>query len=88
VVKSLSHTPVYFLYRITHEIHRVVHECLYRRRATRVLQALLPECAVRPMVNQIECHLRSAQRPLAEYCREQDIAVTAYSPLKGSHDGP
>ena len=34
------------------------------------LEALLPHCTVRPMVNQIECHLRSAQRPLVEFCQE------------------
>jgi diketogulonate reductase-like aldo/keto reductase len=47
------------------------------------LEALLPQCVVRPHVNQIECHLRSAQRMLHEYCLENGIAVTAYSPLKG-----
>ena len=48
------------------------------------LEALLPHCTVRPMVNQIECHLRSAQRPLVEFCQKNAIAVTAYSPLKGA----
>jgi diketogulonate reductase-like aldo/keto reductase len=47
------------------------------------LSALLPLATVPPMVNQIECHLRSAQRTLVDYCSDHDIAVTAYSPLAG-----
>lgn len=47
------------------------------------LAALLPLVKVAPMVNQIECHLRSAQRELVDFCMDHSIAVTAYSPLAG-----
>lgn len=47
------------------------------------LSALLPLASVPPMVNQIECHLRSSQRALVDFCSDHSIAVTAYSPLAG-----
>jgi len=47
------------------------------------LSALLPLANVPPMVNQIECHLRSAQRQLVDFCTDHSIVVTAYSPLNG-----
>ena len=36
------------------------------------------------MVNQIECHTKSAQRELVSYCQERSIAITAYSPISGA----
>jgi diketogulonate reductase-like aldo/keto reductase len=47
------------------------------------LSALLHLASVPPMVNQIECHLRSSQRALVDFCTDHSIAVTAYSPLAG-----
>ncbi len=47
----------------------------------RHLEELLRECAVRPVVNQIECHTFLQQPELVRYCQENDILVSAYSPL-------
>jgi alcohol dehydrogenase (NADP+) len=53
----------------------------------RKIEALLTGATVRPVANQVECHPLLAQRDLLDYCNEQDIVLTAYSPL-GSRDRP
>ncbi|RKX88050.1 MAG: aldo/keto reductase [Spirochaetes bacterium] len=45
------------------------------------LDILLHECRIKPMINQIECHLWYNDFMLLDYCRKHDIAVQAYSPL-------
>jgi diketogulonate reductase-like aldo/keto reductase len=45
---------------------------------------LLPECKVRPHVNQIECHTRCAQQELVTFCQAKEIQCVAYSPIAGS----
>lgn len=45
------------------------------------LQTLLNKANVAPMVNQIELHPYLNQAPLRAFCKEQNIAVTAWSPL-------
>lgn len=45
------------------------------------LQTLLNKANVAPMVNQIELHPYFNQAPLRAFCKEQNIAVTAWSPL-------
>lgn len=45
------------------------------------LEQLLKDCEVRPAVNQVELHVFLQQPELLTYCREQGIAVEAYSPL-------
>ncbi len=45
------------------------------------LQTLLNNANVAPMVNQIELHPYLNQAPLRAFCKEQNIAVTAWSPL-------
>ncbi|XP_030385407.1 1,5-anhydro-D-fructose reductase isoform X2 [Scaptodrosophila lebanonensis] len=45
------------------------------------LERLLQDCRIKPVTNQIECHLQLIQWPLIEFCRAHEIVVTAYSPL-------
>ena len=49
------------------------------------IEKLLDSATIRPAVNQVECHPFLAQNDLLAWCREQDIVLTAYSPL-GSAD--
>ena len=45
------------------------------------LENLLSDCRVRPMVNQILLHISNTDKDLADYCKEQNIQVEAYSPI-------
>ena len=45
------------------------------------LEILLEHARIRPMLNQVECHLRFVDRPLLDFCRREGIAVQAFSPL-------
>jgi diketogulonate reductase-like aldo/keto reductase len=47
----------------------------------RHLEELLKDCKVKPAVNQVEMHVFLQQPELLNYCRQQGIAVEAYSPL-------
>lgn len=53
----------------------------------RYLEELLPDVSVKPAINQIENHPLLPQKDVIDYCRENDIHVTAYSPL-GSDGSP
>ena len=46
------------------------------------IEALLPYCSVRPLVDQIELHPGWPQRETVECCRQNGIAVQAWSPLR------
>lgn len=45
------------------------------------MEALLAECHVKPMINQLELHPGYMQFAAAEYCRRQGIQLQAWSPL-------
>ena len=46
-----------------------------------LLRDLLSQVRIRPVVNQVEAHPYLAQEKLLRYCREEGVAVTAFSPL-------
>ena len=45
------------------------------------LQPLLDIAEVKPVVNEIELHPLLSQKPLVEFCKNNDIKIIAYSPL-------
>jgi len=45
------------------------------------LEALLPNCEICPMVNQIEFHPGLTRQETLEYCREKNIVIEAWAPL-------
>ncbi len=47
------------------------------------LDELLADASVPPAVNQVECHPRLSQVPLANYCAGHGIALETWSPLGG-----
>lgn len=83
----LTHWPVKETFVDTYRaIERLYDEKLIR--ATGVanhhahhLEAIAVKANVKPMVNQVECHPRLTQFDLREYCAEQGIAITSWSPL-------
>ncbi len=45
------------------------------------LENLLPDCRVKPMVNQILLHISNTDLELVNFCKEQGVQVEAYSPI-------
>ena len=45
------------------------------------IESLLETAKIRPMVNQILCHISNTPLELVEYCQKNGIAVEAYSPI-------
>ncbi|KAB8222223.1 NADP-dependent oxidoreductase domain-containing protein [Aspergillus novoparasiticus] len=55
--------------------------------SVRYLEQLLPEATVVPAVNQIENHPSLPQQEIVDFCKKNNIHITAYSPL-GSTGSP
>lgn len=45
------------------------------------LENILEDCRVKPMVNQILCHIGETPTDVIKFCMENDIVVEAYSPI-------
>lgn len=45
------------------------------------LENILEDCKVKPMVNQILCHIGNTPIDVIKFCQENDIVVESYSPI-------
>ncbi|SDM81422.1 aldo/keto reductase [Acetanaerobacterium elongatum] len=45
------------------------------------LQEIMQDCEIKPMVNQVELHPEYPQQELADFCKNNNILVEAWSPL-------
>ena len=45
------------------------------------LENILNDCKIKPMVNQVLCHISNTPVELIEFCQKQDILVEAYAPI-------
>lgn len=49
------------------------------------LEHLFQTATIKPMVNQVECHVELQNHPLDAFCKEHGIALQAYAPLMSFH---
>lgn len=80
---SLTEVP---LWETWSEMEKLYHEGLVKAIGVsnfneKNLQQLIDKTQVVPAVNQVESHPLLSQNELIEFCRKNNIAVTAYSPL-------
>ena len=45
------------------------------------LQNIMDNCEIKPMVNQILCHIGNTPMDIIKFCQENDIVVESYSPI-------
>ena len=45
------------------------------------LENIMNHCEIKPMVNQVLCHIGNTPMDVIKFCQENDIAVEAYSPI-------
>lgn len=83
----LIHWPITEKY---HETWRAMEEIYESGKAKAIgisnfhpqhIEDLMTTAKIKPMINQIERHPNLNQNELIAYCKERDIAITAYSPL-------
>lgn len=48
------------------------------------LQSLLSACKIKPMVNQVLCHISNTPKELLSFCEQEEILVESYAPI--AHD--
>lgn len=83
----LTHWPVEEKFVDTYRaIERLYEEKLIRvpgvsNHHAHHLEKVFLKANVKPMVNQVELHPYLTQEPLRTFCKQNDIAVTAWSPL-------
>lgn len=83
----ITHWPVQEKFVDTYKaIERLYDEKLIRatgvsNHQTHHLEEILSKANVRPMVNQVELHPLLTQEPLREFCKDNEIAITSWSPL-------
>ena len=47
-----------------------------------ILERILTECDIKPVLNQIECHPYFNQKEMKDFCAKHNIFVEAWSPLE------
>ena len=55
------------------------------------INRIIKYAKIKPVVNQVECHVNLNQKKLREFCKEKDIVLMAYSPFGAPNeptDGP
>lgn len=45
------------------------------------LESLLPSCEIKPMVNQVLCHISNTPKELIAFCEKEGTLVEAYAPI-------
>ncbi len=45
------------------------------------LENIMNHCEIKPMVNQVLCHIGNTPMDVIKFCQENDIAIEAYSPI-------
>lgn len=45
------------------------------------IENILKNCKIKPMINQILCHISNVPKKLIDFCKDNDILVEAYSPI-------
>ncbi|KAJ1677306.1 hypothetical protein EV182_006443 [Spiromyces aspiralis] len=85
----LDNVPIMDTWR---ELEKLVDEGLVKSIGVsnfnvKILEKMLPQCRIKPAVNQVELNPCLPQHELVKYCHDHDIAVVAYCPLgKGKGD--
>ncbi|NDP21330.1 MAG: aldo/keto reductase [Paludibacter sp.] len=84
---SLSEIPIYKTWQAMEQTKRKglsKHIGVSNFNSSKINQ-LLNNCTIKPEVNQVELHPFFQQNELVRFCKENNILVTAYSPLGSRH---